>query len=133
MSGRAVAPMVRSRVARGPLTPSLVARAIGRGVRLRCPVCGEGRLFRSYLQMNEECSCCGVGFSRESGQWLGSMDINLTLSLLLLLTPVIFLPDLGLGRELALWGAGAVLLPLALFRFVRGFWTALVYLSGGVY
>lgn len=133
MSGRAVAPLVRTRVARARLGPSVVARAIGRGVRLRCPVCGEGRLFRSYLQMNEECPRCGVGFSRESGQWLGSMDINLTLSLLLLLTPIIFLPDIGLGRELMLWGAGAVLLPLGLFRFVRGLWTALVYLSGGVY
>ena len=129
----AVAPHLRTRIARVPLTPSLVSRALGRGLRLRCPVCGEGRLFTSLLTMNEECPRCGVGFSREAGQWLGSMDINLTLSLLLLLAPVVFLPDIGLGRELLLWGAGAVLVPLALFRFVRGLWTALVYLSGGVY
>lgn len=115
------------------LTPSLVAAALSRGLWLRCPVCGEGRLFETYLRMNDECPCCGVGFSREAGQWLGSMDINLTLSLLLLLVPLVFLPDLGLRRELILWGAGAVLLPLALFRPIRGFWTALVYLSGGVY
>ena len=83
--------------------------------------------------MNDECPRCGVGFSRESGQWLGSMDINLTLSLLILLAPVIFLPDIGLGRALLVWGAGAILVPLVLFRFVGGLWTALVYLSGGVY
>lgn len=129
----AVSPLLHTRTARAPLTPSLVGRALGRGLRLRCPVCGEGRLFRSFLRMNEECPRCGVGFSRESGQWLGSMDINLTLSLLLLLAPVIFLPDIGLPRALMIWGAGAVLLPLALFRPIRGLWTALVYLSGGVY
>ncbi len=133
MPERAVAPLLRTRTARPPLTPPLVRIALLRGLRQRCPVCGKGRLFRSALAMNEECPRCGVGFSRESGQWLGSMDINLTLSLILLLTPVIFLPDIGLGRELMLGGAGAVLLPLLLFRFIRGLWTALVYLSGGVY
>ena len=83
--------------------------------------------------MYSECSRCGVRFDREAGLWLGSMDINLTISLVLLLAPVIFLPDIGLKRELLIWGAGAVLVPLVLFRFVRGFWIALIYLSGGVY
>jgi len=83
--------------------------------------------------MREDCARCGVGFNRESGLWLGSMDINLTLSLLILLVPVIFLPDVGLRKALLIWGAGAVFVPAALFRFVRGFWIALVYLSGGIY
>jgi uncharacterized protein (DUF983 family) len=130
---KAVAPLLRTRTARSPLTPSGVRVALFRGVRLRCPVCGKGRLFRSYLTMNSECERCGVRFDRESGLWLGSMDINLTLSLMLLLAPVVFLPDLGLRRELELFGAGAVVVPLLLFRFVRGFWLALIFLSGGVY
>jgi uncharacterized protein (DUF983 family) len=130
---RAVAPLVRTRTARSPLTPAGVRIALLRGIRLRCPVCGKGRLFRSYLSMNSECARCGVRFDRESGLWLGSMDINLTLSLLLLLAPVVFLPELGLRNELELFCAGAVLLPLLLFRFVRGFWMALIFLSGGVY
>jgi uncharacterized protein (DUF983 family) len=92
-----------------------------------------GKLFRTYLRMHDECPRCGVGFARESGQWLGSMDINLTLSLLALLLPVVFLPELSLARELEIWGAAAVLLPLVLFRHIRGLWTGLVFLSGGVY
>jgi uncharacterized protein (DUF983 family) len=90
-------------------------------------------LFRRFFEMREDCTRCGVGFNRESGLWLGSMDINLTLSLLVLLVPVIFLPSLELGETLAIWGIGAVAVPALLFRFVRGFWIALVYLSGGVY
>ena len=26
--------------------------------------------------MNPPCSCCGVSFAREHGQWVGSLDIN---------------------------------------------------------
>ena len=133
MTDRAVAPLLHTRTARTPLTAGGVRIALLRGIRLRCPVCGRGRLFRSYLAMNTECARCGVRFDRESGLWLGSMDINLTLSLLILLAPIVFLPDIGLRRELELLGAGAVLLPLVLFRFVRGFWMALIFLSGGVY
>jgi len=29
------------------------------GARGRCPACGEGRLFRSYLKVNDHCPHCG--------------------------------------------------------------------------
>ena len=29
--------------------------AVGRGLRLRCPVCGQGKLFATYFRMNNEC------------------------------------------------------------------------------
>jgi uncharacterized protein (DUF983 family) len=128
-----VTPWIHTRTSRPVLTGRAVARAISRGFRQRCPVCGEGRLFRSAFQVHEECPVCGVGFNRESGLWLGSLDLNLTLSLLILLLPVVFVPAIGLPEALLIWCAGAVIVPAALFRFVRGFWVALVFLSGGVY
>jgi len=33
--------------------------ALGRGLRGRCPECGEGRLFRRYLKVQEVCQSCG--------------------------------------------------------------------------
>lgn len=33
--------------------------AIKRGLRERCPICGEGHLFRSYLKLSDRCSHCG--------------------------------------------------------------------------
>lgn len=33
--------------------------AMLKGVRCRCPKCGEGKLFRSYLKVNETCPHCG--------------------------------------------------------------------------
>lgn len=34
--------------------------AIKRGLALRCPICGEGKLFRAYLKLSDHCSCCGA-------------------------------------------------------------------------
>jgi uncharacterized protein (DUF983 family) len=33
--------------------------AVLNGMRCRCPKCGEGRLFRAYLKVNETCPACG--------------------------------------------------------------------------
>ncbi|MDR3474612.1 MAG: DUF983 domain-containing protein [Devosia sp.] len=34
-------------------------QAIGRGALCRCPKCGEGKLFRAYLKVNDTCPVCG--------------------------------------------------------------------------
>lgn len=34
--------------------------AIGRGLRGRCPNCGEGKVFRAFLKVVPECACCGA-------------------------------------------------------------------------
>ena len=39
--------------------PRDVVQAMWRGFRGRCPACGEGRLFRSFLKVNESCAECG--------------------------------------------------------------------------
>ena len=38
-------------------------KAIGSGVMCRCPNCGKGKLFRSYLKLNDTCSECGEKLS----------------------------------------------------------------------
>ena len=35
------------------------SRAILCGLRLRCPACGDGRLFWRYLKVNHACPACG--------------------------------------------------------------------------
>lgn len=32
---------------------------VSRGLRLKCPHCGEGRLFRAFLKVSERCEVCG--------------------------------------------------------------------------
>jgi uncharacterized protein (DUF983 family) len=37
--------------------------AIRRGLRGRCPRCGEGKLFRAFLKVDDHCSVCGQDFT----------------------------------------------------------------------
>ena len=37
--------------------------AIKRGFRGRCPRCGEGRLFRAFLKVDNNCLVCGLDFT----------------------------------------------------------------------
>ena len=40
-----------------------VWQALKRGFRGRCPRCGEGKLFRAFLKVNNACSACGQDFT----------------------------------------------------------------------
>lgn len=108
-------------------------KVVWRGLRLRCPVCGEGKLFRTYFAMHANCARCGVGFAREHGQWVGSLDLNTFVVAFALMIGTAFTPPWPLAMSLAVWCAAAILVPLATFRFSRGLWTAIVHLTGGVY
>jgi uncharacterized protein (DUF983 family) len=51
------------------MTPSrskLISTALRRGLRKRCPHCGEGRLFSGSSHL-ERCSICGLVFARNPG------------------------------------------------------------------
>jgi uncharacterized protein (DUF983 family) len=49
--------------ARAPLAKSDVWTSIKRGFRGRCPRCGEGKLFRAFLKVDNNCSVCGLDFT----------------------------------------------------------------------
>ena len=40
-----------------------VWQALKRGFRGRCPNCGEGKLFRAFLKVDNACSVCGLDFT----------------------------------------------------------------------
>jgi len=37
--------------------------ALMKGLKLRCPSCGEGKVLRSYLIQNKSCHACGEDFT----------------------------------------------------------------------
>ena len=43
--------------------PSSLRTAILRGIRSRCPRCGEGALFSGFLTLKPRCEHCGLDFS----------------------------------------------------------------------
>ena len=44
--------------------PTSVWQAMGRGVRNRCPVCGQGRVFAGFLRVVPECEVCRAPLGR---------------------------------------------------------------------
>ena len=98
---------------------------MGRAVRLRCPRCGGGKLFRTPFKMHEECSECGLKFNREPGFFLGSIYINYGLTALLMSITYVSLLLAGVASpQTLLWAmlAFCILFPLWFFRYARAFW-----------
>lgn len=46
-----------------PILPPTIWAAILRGVRCRCPRCGEGRIFRKWLKPVDACPRCALDIS----------------------------------------------------------------------
>jgi uncharacterized protein (DUF983 family) len=46
-----------------PLAKRDVWTSIKRGFRGRCPRCGEGKLFRAFLKVDNNCSVCDLDFT----------------------------------------------------------------------
>lgn len=81
-----------------------------RGMRQRCPACGEGPLFEGYLSMNDACSVCKTDlrpFSAEDGPAFFSMSIVCVVVLpLLYLLDARYAPSLWITLGLAMCGVG---------------------------
>src|SRR5215831_11917727 len=49
---------------------------LGALLRLKCPVCGKGKLFRGYFDNPFRCPSCGYFFMREGGYFLPHVAIG---------------------------------------------------------
>jgi uncharacterized protein (DUF983 family) len=100
---------------------SLVFRAL----RLRCPVCGKGRLFRGWFKMNDVCPECGTAFEREAGFYLGSIYVNYGLTALVVAIgyPVLLFNQILAERTLLIMAmVFSVAFPIWFFRYARALW-----------
>lgn len=102
--------------------------AASRGLRLVCPRCGQGRLFRSWFSMYPACPHCGLRYERAPGYFLGSAYVNYGFVALTLTAMYMGLHfGAGISNE---WLAGPLLaycliVPMVLFRFARSWWLAM--------
>lgn len=107
-----------------PAAGTLIARAL----KLRCPRCGEGRLFTGWFTMPERCAVCRLKYERAPGYFLGSTYINYGVTAVILVIAYFTLHGvLGLtNQQLALpLSAVCVVFPLWAFRYARALWLAL--------
>ena len=109
---------------------------LGRGMKLRCPCCGHGRLFKTRFRTHERCSACGERFEREPGQGFGAIYSNLGLSVMLAVTGYLItntFSPLTMPQQLGIWTSVAALGPVLFFRLAKGLWTSIIFLGEGLY
>ncbi len=101
---------------------------VGRGLRLTCPRCGEGPLYRTYTRMHEKCPQCQFVYNRAPGYYLGATYINygitaLSMTAMFLTCRLVFEFPI---KEI-IWPAFAysLILPMLLFKHARAMWLAL--------
>ena len=98
---------------------------LSRSLRLRCPLCGKGKLFRGWFKMHETCSSCGIRYEPEPGFFLGSIYVNYGLTALV---PSIAYPILLLNRVVPdsvlqiSCLAFVVIFPILFFPYSRSLW-----------
>lgn len=60
--------------------PLTVPRLLGRGLRRRCPLCGNPGCFRSFFEVLDRCPTCNFPLRREEGHWIGAVGMNTVVS-----------------------------------------------------
>ncbi|MEO8956389.1 MAG: DUF983 domain-containing protein [Ktedonobacteraceae bacterium] len=111
------------------ITTSLI-----RGILLRCPNCGKGKLFRRGFKMYERCPVCGWRYEREEGYWTGAIAINLVITeLLIALVAVPLAIYLAMAQQpitllIAIGLPMPFILPFIFFRHAKSLWMSVDFM-----
>jgi uncharacterized protein (DUF983 family) len=102
---------------------------IGRGLRSRCPRCGEGRLFQGFLTLRPRCEHCGLNFDfADAGDGPAVFVILIGGALVVfaaLITEVAYQPPYWVHA--ALWLPLILIVTLVPLRPIKGLLIALQY------
>jgi uncharacterized protein (DUF983 family) len=97
-------------------------QAMARGLRCRCPSCGEGKIFRAFLKVADKCPACGENLSHHRADDLPAYLVILIVGHVVVgaFMGVEAASDLSMGQHLAIWVPLTVIGSLALLRPVKG-------------
>ena len=102
---------------------------IGRGLRGRCPRCGEGKLFQGFLGLRSECERCGLDFNfADAGDGPAVFVIligGFIVVFAALVTEVVYQPPYWVHA--LLWGPLILITAVLPLRPVKGLLIALQY------
>jgi uncharacterized protein (DUF983 family) len=101
---------------------------VARGLRMRCPNCGQGKLFRAYLKV-QPCAACGHANDAYRADD-GPAYVTILLVGHLVVAPLLLFPFIW---EAPLWVVigttipGLGLLTLAALPFIKGGWVGMMW------
>jgi uncharacterized protein (DUF983 family) len=106
--------------------------AVLRGLRGRCPHCGEGRLFRSFVKTVDRCEHCGEEIFHHRADDLPAYLVIVIVGHITLggFLAVEVMAELPMWVHMVVWVPLTVILALALLRPVKG---AIVGLQWALY
>jgi len=96
--------------------------AMKRGFRCRCPRCGEGKLFRAFLKVDDHCSACGLDFTPHRADDLPAYLVIVIVGHIVLgaFMAVEATSTLSTWQHVAIWVPLTILLAVALLQPVKG-------------
>src|SRR5437763_746697 len=83
-----------------------IGEVISCGMKRICPACKQGKMFRTYFNMNDYCPHCGVKYEREPGEYIVAMYINIFTTEILFITGYLILSnyvDWSAWTQVAVW------------------------------
>lgn len=104
-------------------------RLLWRGFTRRCPLCGSGGCFRTFLEVRDRCPTCNFPLRREEGHWIGAIGMNtiVSLGLLMLTLGVSVALTWEERRALPIFAASfavALVVPIVFFGPSQTLWSA---------
>lgn len=117
-----------------PLYPHVSTFAVLlRGLRKRCPRCGERDTFVGWFRMRTACPRCALRFAKEEGGFLGAMTLNYVLAIgiwlvVLGVALVITVPDVPVLPLLAISAIVLIAVPVWFYPRSRMLWAAIEFL-----
>ena len=96
--------------------------AIKRGFRGRCPRCGEGKLFRAFLKVDDHCPVCGLDFTPHRADDLPAYLVIVIVGHIVVPTALFIETDFSppVWLQLAIYLPLTLVLSLALLQPVKG-------------
>jgi len=112
-----------------------LAQAMTRGLRCRCPNCGQGRLFRAFLKVVDRCDVCGQELFHQRADDAPPYFVILITGHIVVPIALIVETELAppLWLHALLWGPLTVAMALGLLQPVKGAivgWQWATYMHG---
>src|SRR5438105_11800286 len=103
----------------------------GRGLKLKCPVCGRASIVQRPFNLKHRCDSCGVIFKREEGFFVGAIMASVVATevfILVMFFAILLLTTLSDRATFIILFTVAVGFPLAFYHHRWALWLVLDHL-----